>query len=665
MFTRQLGSILRGRATRLQVMLATVLGGMLGFVPGFFLPGDLGGGFAQAPGLILLLLCVALVANANLAVFGLTLLLAKLASMALLPVSYTVGTWIVDGPLQGVVRWLCNTRVSAWFGFERYATTGGLCLGLILGAAFGFVINASLRAIRRKMASVEQNSEGYQKYASKWWVRGLTWAFLGKGKGKKTWQDLAGQKAIGMPIRILGVVLAVAFVGSVLVFQQWFSTPILTTNLQQALVAGNGATVDVGSASLSLAAGEIRVTNFAMADAARPETRDLLAADSLVMRLDMQELLRRRFVIDEVSAVNARGGTARATPGVRIPSGKPAPAPAPPPAGIKVPTLDEITQEYELWKGRLEQARGWVDLVFGDDGDQPGTAPSPGDIAADRQRQLEQVGMAGVVAHHLLEGGPRVLIRKFDVEGITWTHGDVQEQVALRMRNISTEPSLVDGEPSITIGTGSQSFELGFTGRSARKAQLGLQFAARGLAVDQLLGGLKLGGVPPLAGGSVDLAIGGALAFPPGQDLAIDLPLSATLRDTTFTIAGRSTPVDRLVLPIGLTGSWTAPAVHFDAAVLRDAVLAAGKQELARLITDNAGKLLGEVGGKLGSELQGIVDPSKTPEQMLDAAKQKLEAEKKKQEEELKKKAEEELKKRLPGGLEGLLGGKKKKEGGQ
>jgi hypothetical protein len=40
--TRKIGSVLRGKATPLQVLFATVLGGMLGFVPGFFLPGDLG-----------------------------------------------------------------------------------------------------------------------------------------------------------------------------------------------------------------------------------------------------------------------------------------------------------------------------------------------------------------------------------------------------------------------------------------------------------------------------------------------------------------------------------------------------------------------------------------------------------------------------------------------
>src|SRR6186713_2101645 len=107
MLIRKIASVFRGKATPLQVLLATTLGGLLGFVPGFFLPGDLGGGFLQAPGLILGLLCVTLVLNANMAMFGLVTLVGKLLSLALLPVSYAVGTFLIDA-MPGVFRGLVN-----------------------------------------------------------------------------------------------------------------------------------------------------------------------------------------------------------------------------------------------------------------------------------------------------------------------------------------------------------------------------------------------------------------------------------------------------------------------------------------------------------------------------------------------------------------------------
>src|SRR5688572_11570088 len=109
--TRKIGKILRGKATPLQVILASLLGGMLGFVPGFFLPGDLGGGFLQAPGLLLTLLFLALILNANLGVFGLVTLVAKLLSLALLPASFEVGRALLDGPTRGLFQAIVNAPV--------------------------------------------------------------------------------------------------------------------------------------------------------------------------------------------------------------------------------------------------------------------------------------------------------------------------------------------------------------------------------------------------------------------------------------------------------------------------------------------------------------------------------------------------------------------------
>ena len=185
---RKIGSVLRGKATPMQVMFATVLGGMLGFVPGFFLPGDLGGGLMQAPGLILSLLCLVLVLNANLAVFGLCTLVAKLLSAVLLSVSYGIGTWLLEGPLQGLFRGLVNGPGTAWFGLEYYATSGGLVLGLVFGVTAGVLMNRSIRLVRERMAVAEENSAAYQKYAQKRWVRFLAWALMGPGKGKQSWK---------------------------------------------------------------------------------------------------------------------------------------------------------------------------------------------------------------------------------------------------------------------------------------------------------------------------------------------------------------------------------------------------------------------------------------------------------------------------------------------
>ncbi len=657
LITRKIGAVLRGKATPRQVLLATVLGGALGFVPGFFLPGDLGGGFAQAPGLIVTLLSLVLVLNANLAVFGLVLLLAKLLSLLLLPVSYFVGTLLLEGPLRGLFAMLVNAPVTAWFGLEYYATTGGLLVGLVFGVVVGVLLNRSIRALRQRMAGLEENSERYQKLSGKRSVRLLTWALLGKGKGKQSWADLAASTKKGLPVRVFGVAMVLIGLASLWVFQQWFSQPILTSNLQAALQRVNGATVDLRAAALDLDGGRVRIEDLHIADAG-DLGRDLFAAAGLVATIDTGELLRKRFVIDELRATDARSGAARSVPGTLVTRPQP-PAPPPPPAGTK--TIEDYLADYELYKQRLQQVRDWLQRIGGDDAGTPPQERSPEVIVEERRQQAEEVGMARVVATHLLQGAPRLLIRKLDIEGIAITIDGVAEQLDLRGRNVSTDPGLVSEPMALGLTAQSDKLQFTFAGGTAANPGVGLTFALRRLAVDDVFGKLKIGGAPPLRGGTMDLGASGRLNA--GSDgFAIDLPLQVALRDTLFAFPGaKETKVENLQLPIGVRGPLLRPSITLDDQALQQALVAAGKQELANFVAANAGKLLQGA----PAALQGIVDPAKSPEQMLDAAQQAAkkaaDEAKAKAEAEAKKAAEEAKNKLLPGGLQGLLPGQKKK----
>lgn len=649
---RKIGSVLRGKATPLQVLLATILGGMLGFVPGFFLPGDLGGGFSQAPGLILALLCAVLVLNANLGVFGLVTLIGKAVSVPLVSISYALGTVLVDGPLQGLFRWLVNAKVVAWFGLEYYATTGGVVVGFVFGLATGVLFNKTIRSIRTRMAAVEENSEGYQKYARKWWVRFLTWLLLGSGKGKKSWKELTEQGRLGLPIRISGLMIAAVAVASLWVFQQWFSTPILTRNLRAGLESLNGATVDLDRATLDLGKGEISVKGLAIADS-RNLDKDLIAADELIAVVDTGELMKRRFVIDEVRSTTARGGNARTIRAVRFPK-KEEPPPPPPPAGTK--TVDDWLKDFDTWKQRFEQAREWIDVLTG--GDQPpvaGKTPEEqkAEREAERRRQEVEVGPARVRAEHLLAVAPRVLIRKVDIEGIGYSIGGKADKLDLRLRNVSDRPAIVAEPLSAQITSQSGTLEnIKIAGKTATEPRVGFQFAMRGLLVDDVFGKLKINGAPPVRGGTMDLATNGFVGKTQGEGTTVELPLQVTLKQATFALAGaQETKIESLLLPVGVHGPLSRPSVSLDDKALQDALVAAGQKELASFVQGQAGKLLQGV----PVDLKGIVDPSKKPADMVDEAKKKAEEEKKRLEDEAKKKALEEAKKKLPGGLQGLI----------
>ena len=701
---RKIGSVFRGNATPLQVLLATVLGGALGFVPGFFLPGDLGGGLLQAPGLILLLLCLVLVLNANLAVFGLVTLVGKLLSLALLPVSYALGRWLIDGPLQETFRGLVNGKVTAWFGLEYYATTGGLVLGLVYGVLAGVLMNRGIRAVRGKMAGLEAGSAIYQQYASKKWVKLLTWLFLGKGQKKLTWQELAAQKKTGLPVRIGGVVVAAVFVASVWILQTWFSAPVLTQTLQSGLQAMNGATVDVKSAQLGLGSGELRVEGLAIADSNELGV-DLFAADALVATLDTGELLRKRFVIDTITAQNARSGAGRATPGVRYPGAEPPPEPPKEPGGL--PTIDDVLKDYNVWKERLAQARDWIEKIAGPEA--PKADPTPAEQQAEQQKQADErtkaeaAGLARVVATHLLDKAPRVLVRNVVIDGIGYSLGGKADKLDLKAANLSDRPELVDGNLAFDLKAQSGALAVGLAraGRAAAAGTpaLGFTYAQKGVPVDSVFGQLQLGGAAPLRGGTIDLAAKGGLQRGAGVPLSLDLPLDVTLKDTTFALAGsKETKVESLALPIGVKGPLTRPSFALSDKALQDALLAAGKQELANFVAGQAGKLLGKYGidaskyldpnksvgenldaakaaaeaeakrladeakAKAEAEVTRLADEAKAKaaaeaQKLIDEAKAKADAEKKRLEDEAKKKAAEELKKRLPGGIPGLPGG--------
>ena len=657
MLTRSIGAALRGKATRTQVFLAAFLAGLLGFVPGFFLPGDLGGGFRQAPGLILTLLFLVLVLNANLGMFGLCLLCAKLLSLPLLSVSFKIGEFLLEGPLQGLYRWLINAPVTAWFGLEYYATAGGLVLGAVFGLVVGWLLARSITAIRTHMANVEEKSERYQKWSKKKSVRLLAWAFLGKGKGKKTWKELTEQKR-GLPVRIVGIVIVLVLAVGLWFVQPYLSTPVLTSGTKSGLMTANGATVDLGEARLDLAGGQLLLKGLAIADSKQLDT-DVFRAATLEAKIDTVALLQKRLVIERLTASSASSGEKRASPGVLVP--QPAQPPAPP-ADPDAKSLDDYLDDARVWKDRLDQARAWLEKLKGDGKATP--PPTKAEIEAQRQ----EVGDAKVAATHLLDKAPFVLIKSIDIGGITIAA--LGGKVDLVGSNLSTDPALVQDTLSLQMKSkDTDRLLLKLAGPAGGNGPLGFEFAMKGLSVDSFFSQVKLSGTSPLSGGTMDIASSGEFDKLAGQAATIKLPLQVTLVGSTFAFPGmQPTVVDSLLLPVGVRGAITSPSITLDDKALGDALAKAGKAELANFVNAQAGKLLG---GKIPG-VENLVDPTRSVGENADALKQKAEEEAARQAAALKAKAEAEAKKQQDAlkakaleeaqkGLKGLLPGGKKK----
>jgi hypothetical protein len=314
--------------------------------------------------------------------------------------------------MRGALRGSSTRRSPAWFGLEYYATSGGLVLGLVFGVVSGFLMNRSIRLVRTRMAAAEENSAAYQKYAQKRWVRFLSWLAARQGQGQADVEGAgriaearlagaharrrggggAGRQRVGVPAVVLGA----------------------DPDAQPAagLEAVNGATVDLKSATLGFGDGQLRLAGRSRSADSKRSGKDLLAADEVVATIDTGALLRRRFVVDEVRATAARGGTKRTVPGIVIPSTKTA-------AGAAAAAAGRHADDRRLPEGLrgLEAAAG------------PGAGVDRGDLWRRRAGHPDHAGAAAAAAgraagsrkrsasrasspKHLLTDGPRVLVRK-------------------------------------------------------------------------------------------------------------------------------------------------------------------------------------------------------------------------------------------------------------
>jgi len=587
LITRKIGKFVRGKATPVQLMFAAVLGSMIGFVPGF----------EHGPGLTVALLLLLIVLNANLGVALVAGLLAKALSFFLLPVSFYTGRVLLDGPTQDVFQWMINTPVLALFGFEHYATTGGMIIGIIVGLLMGFVLVRAMRMFRARMMRLEEHSERYKRLNKTRWARVMIWVLLGKGHGKKTYAQLM-QKRIGNPIRPMGVVLAALFVVLLVVLQQIASEPIITMAMQRGLERTNGATVDLQSADLDLRNGKLNIAGLAMADPNNLET-DIFRAVEIESDITTSDLLRKRLRLDRVVIREAQSGVKRDRPGRLVKTAPRPPAEPDVEPTAEEKTIDDYIADAKKWKKRLAQIRRWLESVSG-----PGSEKTAkGETLRERiERAIREKGYAQVVASHLIDEAPTLLITELIAEGVR-TKQLENEVLDIYASNLSTHPHLVDGDAHVVVKSRSETLggEINVPG-SGPPTDSTFAFFHRNLSIDRIASSFKVGGEKPISGGTIDVAIDGSWSSR-GVGF-IDLPLNTTLRNTTINVPGvGSSNISEMSLPIGLRGPMDSPYIIIDDERLAGALADAGARALAEHFAGEAGQALDDIKKKAGDKI--------------------------------------------------------------
>lgn len=608
MIHRKFGKLLLGKATPFQVIAACVLGGILGFLPGI----------AQAPGSVLILLALLAVLNANLLLAATTTIGAKLLSFALLPVAHAVGVFLLEGPTEGLFRVIVNTPFLAWCGFEYHAVAGGWLVGGLGGLAVGLLLTRAMGKLRSTFLDLDENSEKFRKWANKGWVKFTTWLLIGGKPKKEAYEKLAGKK-IGNPIRPLGVVLVAGVAILAFAVPALLSEPILTGALRGGLERANGATVDLAAAEVDLGEGRVKLSGLAMADRNQLD-EDILRTVDLTADLDVKALLTRRWRVTEVTLEQAATGAKRERPGELIvpPSDEAEPAPAPEDTepveeGTDRIALDEILTRADEWRGRLEQLRKVLSWFGGDEEESTEAAGGETAAAEEVEGSVDDVGYAWTRAAQLIEEAPtfrldHLLISRLDAMQLDG------RRLVVEAWNLATQPSLVEEAAGFSLASEDDTLRFAVNPAESGGAPTPgvLDFARLGLSGDALGEEIRIGGAPVIAGGTVDISGRGRWWREDG--LRVDIPVEITMRGCSIRVPGSEglQQVDNLVLPISIVGRITRPRIIFREKALIDALVSAGKRELANRARAEFDSVVGEetekLKEKLGEELEGKVD---------------------------------------------------------
>ena len=342
-FVRKLSAVFRGNVAPPLIFLSVLMGTWMGMMPGW-------------SGLHTVLAVIVLIVNLNLGLFILSLGMAKALSLAGAPVLYHTGIW-VHGHLPGLLSTLSSIPIIGITDFSRFALAGGLVLGPIVGAVAGIAMALVVINFRRMMVKLDEKSDRFRKYYSKFWVRLLDWIII----GKRT-RDVKSMFAKAKYVRRVGVALAVLLVGGFLVAAHFLQGTMIKQYATKTLTNANKAEVDIGDLGISVLGGNAYVSGLQFTDPQQPQ-QNQLAIETIEADANMRDLLLGRMVMESVTLSQVRFGQARQAPGEVLP----APAPAKPfdPCDYGISKegfgkLEKYVKDIKKAKEQLRKLRDWL-----------------------------------------------------------------------------------------------------------------------------------------------------------------------------------------------------------------------------------------------------------------------------------------------------------------
>jgi len=559
---RKFGNILLGDATSAQLFLSALLGIIIGFTPSFL----------HAPLLMCVAILLVLILRVNIAYVVILAALSKAISFLLIPITFWLGTILLDGFLQPLFKWMINAPVLAFAGFQYYMVTGGLLLGIILGIIVGYLIARFFKTLRHKMAALQGQSEKYQRYTQKWWLKLISWTLLGQSIHKVDWTTISNKK-LKHPFRLSGVIVVIVFIILAVVFQTALQSRLFKQVLISQLEKVNGATVNLAKADINLAKGTVVVEGLAMTDPNHLD-RNLFYAETVALNIDMAKLLSKKMVINDITIHQAQSGNQRQHPGVLI-APKPFAAKASaasqktttaPPTQAASPVTKYVSA-WQKWQPRLLQAKRFLTTFSG----ASSHLPNKKNRKATQQQDISQYGHFALSADYLISKQPTLIIEKFSVDRLSIASLP-KHTFSITARNLSTQPALLQAEPKITINSADKNLYAQLT-----TSQIAVKL--HNLPAQALLSSIKMGKGHGVEAKYITLETSGNWHMKAGQ-VQLNLPITTTLYDVKINMAGKQQSLPELPFKFVLSGRLLQPNVQIDPKQFQNLLLNAGKEQL-------------------------------------------------------------------------------------
>ena len=592
---RKLGKLIRGGVTPGQVFLGCLLGFVLGMIPGF-------------NGSMLLVVLLLVLLNANGAMAMLCFALGKVLCILLAPVTFQIGYFLIhQAGLEGLFRAAGDTPGVALMDLHYYCVAGGLLVGLLGGAVLGVLVGNVIRGTRKMILAAGERSEKAQRIAAKGPVRLLLRLVFGKQKaGFAEMLDKRSPVFRKAGVVLCAVLIALAVVGQIVLTDLFFEDA-----LRGGLAAAVGAEVNIERADLSLFGEGLEIEGLQITDPGKP-THNLFQAKRLAGDVSVSGLLTKRLIVNRLVIDDAQTDAKRAAPG-EVFEKEPRPEPEAPDDALS--EYFEKAKELREW---FEKLKEYLDKRDANEADEQ---PTPEEIEQ-RKRRLRDLARAegyfALSAQEILSQRPAWVIRELNVKPLRAPH--VPDPMAVHGEELSGAPQLHDKPLKLVVTAGDKTL-----------VSTSLNFDTPGGEHHVSLH------TPPLPVGDVGLSNKAGLDVSEGTaEIQVDdgvftnrlirkLPFAVKLRDLkagsregkgVLGLDATATSeamkhLKQIDLAGSLEGRLDAPRLKLDEkailGALKDALVGAGKAELARQADAQLKKLTSGLAEKAGGEAGKVI----------------------------------------------------------